>query len=56
MIDGRAVATLAAVALLPTVAAAHGFTPGADPWSQIMTGALVPLKDPALLLALLPSG
>lgn len=56
MIDGRAVATLAAVALLPTVAAAHGFTPGADPWSQIMTGALVPVTDPALLLALLPLG
>lgn len=50
----RTVAALAAV--LPTAAAAHGFTPGADPWSQIIAGALVPLSDPALLLALLPLG
>ncbi len=56
MIDRRTAATVAAVALLPSVAAAHGYIPGADPWSQIIAGALVPVTDPALLLALLPLG
>jgi hypothetical protein len=50
----RAAAALAAV--LPAPALAHGFVPGADPWSQILGGALIPLSDPALLLALLPLG
>jgi hypothetical protein len=54
MIRRRAAAL--AAALLPTAAAANAFTPGADPWSQIISGALVPLSDPALLLALLPLG
>ena len=43
-------------AAFPTPALAHGFVPGADPWSQILAGALVPLSDPALVLALLPLG
>jgi hypothetical protein len=55
MIRRPAAATLAA-ATLPTAAAAHSFAPGPDPWSQIISGALVPLSDPALLLALLPLG
>lgn len=51
----RTAAVLAAAAL-PASAAAHGVRPGADPWSQIVAGALVPISDPALLLALLPLG
>jgi hypothetical protein len=50
----RTAAALAAA--IPTAAAAHGVTSGGDPWSQIIAGALVPLSDPALLLALLPLG
>ena len=50
----RAAAALPAAC--PAPALAHGFVPGADPWSQILGGALVPLSDPALLLALLPLG
>jgi hypothetical protein len=52
----RHAAASVAAAILPTAAAAHSFAPGADPWSQILAGALVPLSDPALLLALLPLG
>ena len=50
----RAAAALPAAC--PAPALAHGFVPGADPWSQILGGALIPLSDPALLLALLPLG
>ena len=49
-----AAAALAAVLAAPVHA--HGFAPGANPWSQILSGALLPLSDPALLLALLPLG
>jgi len=43
-------------AVLPSPAAAHGFAPGANPWSQILAGASVPFAEPAILLALLPLG
>jgi hypothetical protein len=52
----RHAAAILAAATLPTATAAHAFAPGPDPWSQIIAGALVPLSDPALLLALLPLG
>jgi hypothetical protein len=51
----RAAAGLAAAAG-PSAAAAHDFAAFGDPWSQILAGALVPLSDPALLLALVPLG
>jgi hypothetical protein len=51
----RAAAALA-VAAAPSGAQAHAFDPGADPWGRILEAALVPLSDPALLLALLPLG
>ena len=52
----RPSAAAALVAACPAPALAHGFVPGADPWSQMLSGALVPFSDPALLLALLPLG
>lgn len=52
----RSAAAALAAAALPIAAGAHSFAPGPDPWIQILAGALVPLSDPALLLALLPLG
>lgn len=48
---------LAALAiLLPVGAHAHAFDTGAGAFAQVVEGAGVPLRDPALLLALLPLG
>lgn len=47
---------VAVAAAGPSGAAAHAFDPDADAYSQIMEGALVPVSDPVLLLALLPLG
>ena len=52
----RAAAAALAAAAGPSPAAAHVFDPGADLWGQILSAALVPPSDPALLLALLPLG
>jgi hypothetical protein len=49
-------ATAALAVVLPAPALAHGVVPGADPWSQILAGAVVPFAEPAILLALLPLG
>jgi hypothetical protein len=52
----RAAAAGVAAAAGPSPAAAHVFDPGANPWAQILSAALVPASDPALLLALVPLG